>query len=293
MANEKTFNTRIKLRRDTYDNWMANDPVLLAGEVAICTVEIAQEGSVNTVPSTLIKIGDGTNHYSELDYISSKAADVYAWAKAATKPKYAATEITGLETYINQKVQDTNTTYTIVKTKVEGKDNDYQYKLMSKEIGEETYTKVVATIDIPNDTEAIEALEASIETLNGDAETEGSVNYKIAQAVAKLTDGDGDENTIDSINELITWVTSHDAAVDALNAANRLSALEGKVGNESVETQINTAIEGLSIDNYAKDADLAAVAKSGLIDDLSIGKGTTLIFDCGTSATSETPETSV
>lgn len=285
MANEKTFNTKIKLRIDTYENWMKNNPTLLAGEAAICTVAIAQEGNVNAVPSTLIKIGDGTHKYSELDYMSAKAADVYDWAKADTKPTYAATEIEGLEDFIADEIQDTNTTYTIVKAKVDGKNNDYQYKLMSKEIGDEEYTEV-AVIDIPNDTEAIEALEASIETLNGDAETEGSVNYKIAQAVAAIMENP--DETINSIKELVDWIDEH--AADALELNNKVttlegkvSTLEGKVGDDSVEDQIGAAIEALNIDDYAKDADLAAVAKSGLIDDLSVGEGTTLIFDCGTS----------
>lgn len=37
MAN-KTFNTRIKNKVDTYANWAAANPVLLAGEIAIVTV---------------------------------------------------------------------------------------------------------------------------------------------------------------------------------------------------------------------------------------------------------------
>ena len=33
------LNTRILLKYDTYANWTANNPVLLAGEVAIATIE--------------------------------------------------------------------------------------------------------------------------------------------------------------------------------------------------------------------------------------------------------------
>ena len=53
-----------------------------------------------------------------------------------------------------------------------------------------------------------------------------------------------------------------------------------------------TVLDGISaekvaawdkVSEKANDADLAAVAKSGLIDDLSIGEGTVLIFDCGNS----------
>ena len=38
MADNHTLNTRIKLKYDSYENWIAKDPVLLAGEVAIATV---------------------------------------------------------------------------------------------------------------------------------------------------------------------------------------------------------------------------------------------------------------
>ena len=41
MATESNrLNTRILLKYDTYANWTANNPVLLAGEVAIATIEI-------------------------------------------------------------------------------------------------------------------------------------------------------------------------------------------------------------------------------------------------------------
>ena len=81
---EKTLNTRLKLRYDTYENWIANDPVLLAGEFALATVSVKQGGAVEHVPSVLIKCGDGTHKYSELDYVFAKAADVIAAAKSET-----------------------------------------------------------------------------------------------------------------------------------------------------------------------------------------------------------------
>ena len=81
---EKTLNTRLKLRYDTYENWIANDPVLLAGEFALATVSVKQDGAVEHVPSVLIKCGDGTHKYSELDYVFAKAADVIAAAKSKT-----------------------------------------------------------------------------------------------------------------------------------------------------------------------------------------------------------------
>ena len=82
MAIEKTLNTRVKLRYDVYENWLANDPVLMAGELALATVAVKQTGNVEHVPSVLIKCGDGTHKYSELDYVFAKAADVISACKS-------------------------------------------------------------------------------------------------------------------------------------------------------------------------------------------------------------------
>lgn len=220
----------------------------------------------------------------------------------------------------------------------------------------------------------------AIDVLNGNAETAGSVDYKVAQAVSAIMENPDD--TMNSINELVTWANDH--ASDALEMSNQVAAnktaletlngdatkagsvakkiadaiaaenlgqyatdgelnalagrvttietehnaentglkarltqaeadidaLETKVGDKTVAAQIEAAIEALKIGDYAKaadltaaitqhntdkaaieasiatkanDADLAAVAKSGLIDDLSIGEGTVLVFDCGGS----------
>lgn len=130
-----TLNTRIQLKYDTYTNWHANNPVLMAGELAIAEIP-ADTGTVPNEPAYLLKVGNGTDHFNDLDWISGKAADVYAWAKAATKPTYQASEITGLEDFIAGEIQDTNTKYQIVKN------GDMGFKLQSQEIGVGTWTDV-------------------------------------------------------------------------------------------------------------------------------------------------------
>lgn len=124
----KTLNTRICQKVDSHANWIANDPVLKAGEIAIDVIP-AETGVSRKEPITLMKVGDGTKKFSELEYIGAYAIDVYAWAKAATKPSYEAAEITGLPDFIkaNQNA-DTNTKYQIVKI------SDYSYKLQFKEL---------------------------------------------------------------------------------------------------------------------------------------------------------------
>lgn len=143
----------------------------------------------------------------------------------------------------------------------------------------------------------------AIETLNGDATVAGSVDKKIADAIA--AENLGQYATDTELGALAERVTTAEGDIDAL---------EEKVGEQTVAAQIEAAIEALKIGDYAKaadltaavarieqnetdiaaledavadkanDADLAAVAKSGLVDDLTLGEGTVLVFDCGTSA---------
>lgn len=130
-----TLNTRIQLKCDTYENWQANDIVLMNGEIGLCVIP-ADTGAVQSEPTVIAKIGDGTKKFSELDWMSAKAADVYAWAKAATKPTYEASEITGLEDFISGEVKDTNTQYQIVQN------GNLGFKLQKKDIGEAEFTDV-------------------------------------------------------------------------------------------------------------------------------------------------------
>lgn len=140
MAATKTLNTRIQQKYDTYANWTTNNPVLLKGEIAIVEVPNAQ-GSISQVPAVLIKVGDGTKTFSELPWGSAQAADVYAWAKQATKPQYQANEIQGLNDYIAGQINDTNTQYQLVQI------NSTSFKIQSKEKGAGSWTDG-ATINI-------------------------------------------------------------------------------------------------------------------------------------------------
>lgn len=141
MANT-TFNTRIKLKYDLYSIWTEQNPVLLKGELAIAEIP-SETGVVPNEPAYLLKVGDGVKKFNELEWISGKAADVYAWAKAATKPTYAASEITDLDDYISGKVQDTNTKYQIIKN------GDLGFKLQYKELNGEWTDQNDITLVVP------------------------------------------------------------------------------------------------------------------------------------------------
>ena len=90
---DRTLNTRIKLRYDSYQNWYDKNPELLAGELAIAYIKSGDTQEVNSVevPQVLFKVGPG--HFNDLPWASGKAADVYSWAKAAVKPSYTKAEV--------------------------------------------------------------------------------------------------------------------------------------------------------------------------------------------------------
>lgn len=469
----KTLKTRIQLKYDTYKNWTDNNPTPLSGELCVVVVP-AEAGAVVQEPALLLKVGDGSTPFNSLNFVGGVAADVYDWAKAADKPTYKANEITGIDTYISEYVNeqmgisvDTDTQYTIVKV------TDYQYKLQSKSKADSAFTDTGVVIDIPkyddtalagrvtaveglvgstavatqianaiaaldlantyepkgkgaeeagkvqdaldeyiesndgviaaikdgtsidsfkdvenalagkqaagdyatkteaqgyadakdeaiaaaqqaaddaqadvdaladkvgevpadktvvqmiseaqsaatyDDTKVKEDIQANadaIALLNDGAAVEGSVDYKIAQAVAAIMENPDD--TMNSINELVTWINDH--AADALELSNKvtaneqdIAALEGLVGSTAVATQITDAIAAAlkidGVDKYAlatdltaaigriaaleteiakkaNDADLAAIAKSGNVNDLIQTDGDYIIFNCGSSS---------
>ena len=185
----KNLNTRIALKYDSYQNWQTHNPILLKGEIAIAELPVSENkpgtgepnaaGStpaIQNAPNILIKVGDGTNHYNDLKFVSALAADVYSWAKAATKPTYSAGEITGLKDYIGQQIQDTNTQYRIVA--VDGA--AYSYKLQKKDIGDADYTDVDGSVISLTD------VDARLDTLEAAIAKNGEVDKKIASAIDTL-----------------------------------------------------------------------------------------------------------
>ena len=182
----KVFQTRIQLKYDTYENWIAADPILKKGEMAIATIPEGNTTSkLQNLPNVVLKIGDGANKYSILPFVSGLAADVYSWAKAETKPSYAASEITGLQAAIEQYSDyDTNTQYRIVqavneeKVAIPGK-----YQLQSKELSGDWQNVTDSLIDVTDAFGRIATLETTIEGLTGGA---GSIASQIDAAIKKL-----------------------------------------------------------------------------------------------------------
>ena len=196
----KVFQTRIQLKYDSYDNWLTADPILKKGEMAIATIpENNTTSKLQNLPNVVLKIGDGASKYSVLPFVSGLAADVYAWAKAATKPSYAASEISGLQDAIEQYSDyDTNTQYKIVqavdaeKAVIPGK-----YQLQSKELDGEWQNVTDSLIDVTDAFGRIATLETTVEGLTGGA---GSIASQIDAAIKKLNATVSNRTNEDAVN---------------------------------------------------------------------------------------------
>ena len=133
---EKILNTRIQLRYDTWENWsdesvpnQKGNLVLLQGEVGITYVPDNVD-PIHNAPTLLFKIGNGTSPFKELNWASGLAADVYPWAKAATKPTYTYTEVGADKSGAASTAESNAKSYTDSKIAALPSDTDTQYQLV-------------------------------------------------------------------------------------------------------------------------------------------------------------------
>lgn len=234
-----TLNTRILLKYDTYANWLANDPILKAGELAIATVAAndsqGKPGFTN-LPNVVLKVGDGTSHYSALKFVSALAADVHGWAKEATKPTYQYSEIEGLVNYVAGIAQsaDTNTTYQLIATDAA----NYKYELQSKEING-SWAKA-AELDLSGIVSRVKALEDKV----GSESVATQIQNKIAALdAAKVTIGNG---------EILESVVETDGVVTVTKRALKAADFAADLIPESAVNGLTERLAG--IDSAVSDA---------------------------------------
>lgn len=81
---DKTIKTKIYLKQNTYEYWTTGagkDYVPGYGEVCFCEIKTGETVKQTVPPTVLFKVGNNSNKFSELNWASALAADVFDWAK--------------------------------------------------------------------------------------------------------------------------------------------------------------------------------------------------------------------
>lgn len=273
---ERTLNTRIKLRYASYAEWQNSSVQLLPGELAVCYIEANNTEIKNTAPTVLFKVGDGEHVFKDLKWSSARAADVYDWAKAESRPEYTKVDVgLGLvrnvegyaktETYskeeVNTKIQeiqgaleaDTNTTYRFDLSKAN------EITIYSKNIGAEEVK--VGTFAVNFDTLVAEIngakgrLDAIEKALPNKAEkTDLNSYYTKEEADGKFLtthqdiSGKADKTYVDE--ELAKKVNIEENTVVINGITGRLDTAEGKIS--TLEGKMST-VEGKFDGYYTKE----------------------------------------
>ena len=247
-----TFNTRIQLKYDTYSNFTTNNPVLLAGEVALVNIPADSSTGMNE-PALMMKVGDGTKNFNSLPWASALAGDVIPSLKGSN-PTLPATSITGLEEFIQGEIQDTDTQYQIVKN------GNMGFKLQSKPKTGGEWTDVnEITLTAP-----------TYSLLTGD--TNGTVKFGVtgsekavpvaglkSAAYADTTAFDAAGAAAGVQSNLDDYETSNDAVIEAIKNGTTINSF-GQVETALTENlqdakdYTDSAIEGANLGQYATTA---------------------------------------
>lgn len=123
----------------------------------------------------------------------------------------------------------------------------------------------------------------AIEVLNSNAETEGSVDYKIAQKFATLMENP--DEAMNSIQELVDWTTEH--AADALEMSNQVTANKNAIATlngdastaGSVDKKIADAIAAENLSQYATDTELTSVDDRLKLVEAAVGESGSVAGD--------------
>lgn len=224
---DKTLKTRIVSKHASYTAWADSTLVLLAGEIALAAIETTKpdgQGGQITVPTYLMKVGDGKKTFKDLNWLAAPASDVYAWAKKASL------DITDIPTLDVDKINGLGTRLSGIDTKIAD---------LEKAVG--TGGSVAAAID------------AKINALNVDASTDadGVIIDSISEVAGKIVVTRRALEAADVPELAIEKITNLKTELDGLKAKD--TTLDGAITKEiadrkEADATINAAIEKLKTD---------------------------------------------
>lgn len=229
-----------------------------AGDDAAAAASVADGKAVaaqNDVDALETYVGTFTHDTAKsvVEYINAKTDGI----ATSSNLEALAGRVTAAEGEIDALQSDLNAAETGLKARVA----ELEGLVGDKAVATQISTAVAAEAEIARAAEKANA--DAITKLNANAETAGSVDYKIAQAVAGIMENPDD--TMNSINELVTWTNDH--AQDALEMSNQVTANKNAIATlngdastaGSVDKKIADAIAAENLSQYATDGELTAV----------------------------------
>lgn len=289
MAIEKTLNTRLQLKYDSYANWTSTSLgedkganfVLKAGEIGICylpTSSNEQQVVGSQPPQILFKVGDGSSKYSALPWASAKSADVYTWAKQANLP--VTKEGNG---NVVASISWDETTNGIKFTTASVATSEGMEQLIERVVSiENTYAtdddlaQAIQTINQAIELKANKSYVDEVSQVANAAATQIALAEEIARAKAAekanadaitvLTEG-VDPEKVDSVKDLIDYVDNHGAEVTGMKADIAANTGAITVQNAKIDNEVER-LENL-IDEHAE----RISSNENLLETLNIENG--------------------
>ena len=308
---EKTLNTRILLKNADLSTWNSSTLVLKAGEVALAKIETTQHdaatGNYYKVPTYLMKVGDGSKTFSQLNWLAAPASDVHTWAKKAALdyadlPETLRTEIDNLQAAvgtggnvdnrIEAAIDALKEACTVADTAVA---NQF-VTAVAQDDGKIAVTRRALTAaDIPTlaiskisglqDALDAKAAKSDFDTLNGIVtnSTTGLVKKLADETSARQNDVKGLDERIDAIvdttiptinaNIQTAQSTADTANANAATAQSEVDALEKVVAELTTTVGNNKTAAETAVSNEAKARDDADKALGQRITDLQTALG--------------------
>lgn len=308
---EKTLNTRILLKNADLSAWNSSTLVLKAGEVALARIETVQHdaatGNYYQVPTYLMKVGDGSKTFSQLNWLAAPASDVHTWAKKAALdyadlPETLRTEIDNLQTAVGAGGSVANQISAAIDalkdacTVADAAVANQFVTAVSQDDGIIAVTRrALAAADIPTlGIDKISGLQSALDakaaksTVDTLVATVGDSNSGLVKDLAQeVADRQADtaalgdridaivDTTIPTINANIQTAqsTANTATTKAETAQSEVDALETVVANLTTTVGNNKTAAETAISNEAKARDDADKALGQRITDLQTALG--------------------
>ena len=285
IENAKTFNVRIRNKYDKYENWIASDLKLEAGEIAVAytSVDVKDDKGADVKhPALLMKVGDGEHTFAELPWLSAKAADVLSVCKNETE----------LTAFVNNVIADAGIASDDAMEALADRVTTAEDAIAALEelVGDEKVADAIANaikdLDLANNYDAKGAAAAAEAAAKGHAnDLNTAMNTRVEKLEAIEHHSHENMDVLGSItaDKVTEWDAAEQNAKDYADGLDeamdaRVIALEGKFGDGegNVESQIAAAVAaeaelreaadaGLQEQIEANDADILAL--QGLVGD--------------------------